>query len=58
MRILRTTLLATLAVAASAWSAQAQETTIKIGLVKSISNVANLWAMEKGYFKEFGIKAE
>lgn len=41
---------------ASMTSAQAQETTIKIGLVKSISNVANLWAMEKGYFREVGIK--
>src|SRR4051812_23046157 len=58
MVILRRTLLATLAVAASACTAQAQETTIKIGLVKSISNVANLWAMEKGYFKEVGIKLQ
>jgi NitT/TauT family transport system substrate-binding protein len=56
MAILRRTWLATLAVAASALAAQAQETTIKIGLVKSISNVANLWAMERGYFKEAGIK--
>jgi NitT/TauT family transport system substrate-binding protein len=39
-------------------AAQAQETTIKIGLVKSISNVANLWGIEKGYFKEVGIKLE
>src|ERR1700760_3250403 len=37
-------------------AAQAQETTIKIGLVKSISNAANLWAIEKGYFREVGIK--
>jgi NitT/TauT family transport system substrate-binding protein len=58
MAILRRTLLASLAVVASAWGAQAQETTIKIGLVKSISNVANLWAMEKGYFKEVGIKLQ
>ena len=58
MAILHRTLLATFAVAASAWAAQAQETTIKIGLVKSISNVANLWAVERGYFKEVGIKLE
>jgi len=58
MTILRRTLLVTLAVAASACTAHAQETTIKIGLVKSISNVANLWAMEKGYFKEVGIKLQ
>jgi NitT/TauT family transport system substrate-binding protein len=49
-------LVMSLALAASAWAAQAQETTIKIGLVKSISNVANLWAIEKGYFREVGIK--
>src|SRR5436190_13455400 len=56
MTILRRTLLAGLALAAGACAAQAQETTIKIGLVKSISNVANLWAMEKGYFREVGIR--
>jgi NitT/TauT family transport system substrate-binding protein len=56
--MLRRTFLATLALATSAWAAQAQETTIKIGLVKSISHVANLWAMEKGYFKEVGIKLQ
>jgi NitT/TauT family transport system substrate-binding protein len=56
MANLRRALFATLALATSAVAAQAQETTIKIGLVKSISNVANLWAMEKGYFKEVGIK--
>jgi NitT/TauT family transport system substrate-binding protein len=39
-------------------SAQAQETTIKVGLVKSISNVANLWAVEKGYLRELGIKLQ
>src|SRR4051794_15219675 len=49
-------LVTSLALAASACAAQAQETTIKIGLVKSISNVANLWAIEKGYFREVGIK--
>ena len=58
MAILRRTLLASLAVLATTWAAHAQETTIKIGLVKSISNVANLWAMEKGYFTEVGIKLQ
>src|SRR5581483_10708655 len=56
MAILPRCLLALLALLASAIAAPAQETTIKIGLVKSISNVANLWAMEKGYFREVGIK--
>ena len=56
MAILRRSLLVALAVATSACSAAAQETTIKIGLVKSISNAANLWAIEKGWMKEAGIK--
>ncbi len=36
-------------------AASAQETTINIGLVRSISNGANLWGVERGYFKEAGI---
>ena len=58
MVILQRVLIASLAVAASGWAAQAQETTIKIGLVRSISNAANLWAVEKGYFREVGIKLQ
>jgi len=50
--------LASLIIGAGAVAAQAQEATIKIGLVKSISNAANLWAVEKGYFKEVGIKLQ
>jgi NitT/TauT family transport system substrate-binding protein len=42
--------------ALTAGAASAQETTIKIGLVKSISNVANLWAVDRGWMKEAGIK--
>ena len=56
--MLSRTLLVSLAVMAGASAAQAQETTIKIGLVKSISSVANLWAIEKGYLKEFGINLD
>jgi NitT/TauT family transport system substrate-binding protein len=36
-------------------AAAAQESTINIGLVRSIANAANLWGIEKGYFKEVGI---
>jgi NitT/TauT family transport system substrate-binding protein len=43
-------------IAASA--AQAQETTIKLGLARSVSNAAELIAIEKGYFKEHGIKLD
>ncbi|MCC6780909.1 MAG: ABC transporter substrate-binding protein [Hyphomicrobiales bacterium] len=48
-------LLACLAIIAAP-AVQAQEITVKIGTVRSISTVAILWASEKGYFKEFGIK--
>src|SRR5215467_16062796 len=47
-----------LALTAAAGPVPAQETTVKIGLVKSISNVANLWGIEKGYFREVGIKLQ
>src|SRR5262245_65979040 len=56
--ILKRAVLVSLALAAGALGAQAQETTIKIGLVKSISNAANLWAVEKGYFREAGINLQ
>jgi NitT/TauT family transport system substrate-binding protein len=35
---------------------RAQETTVHVGMVRSISSVATLNAIEKGYFKEVGIK--
>jgi NitT/TauT family transport system substrate-binding protein len=55
------TLLACLAIIGSAGSihvqaAQAQEITVKVGTVRSISTATILWAAEKGYFKDFGIK--
>src|SRR5437016_2022262 len=36
--------------------AHAQEVTVRVGTVRSISTVSILWAVEKGYFKEYGIK--
>jgi NitT/TauT family transport system substrate-binding protein len=52
-------LLAGLAViAGTAGAAHAQETTIKVGVVRSMANGAILLAMEKGYFKEVGIKVQ
>jgi NitT/TauT family transport system substrate-binding protein len=58
MAALQRSLFASLALASvlTANPAPAQETTIHIGLVKSISNAANLWGIEKGYFREVGIK--
>jgi NitT/TauT family transport system substrate-binding protein len=38
--------------------AVAQETTIKVGTARAISVGATLYAMEKGYFKEAGIKVD
>lgn len=35
-----------------------QETTIRVGMARSTSNAAELMAIEKGYFKEAGIKLE
>src|ERR1700712_3452417 len=58
MTVAARTLAASLALAVGFSAAHAQDATIKIGLVKSISNVANLWAAEKGYFREVGIKIE
>ena len=57
MAVHRHMLLALLAMG-GATAAQAQDVTVKIGMVKSISSVATLTAIEKGYFKEFGIKVE
>lgn len=39
-------------------TAVAQETTLRVGMARSTSNAAELMAIEKGYFKEAGIKLE
>ena len=36
----------------------AQETTIRIGMTRSVSNGAELIAIERGYFREVGLKVE
>jgi NitT/TauT family transport system substrate-binding protein len=38
--------------------AQAQEAVVRIGMARSVSNGAELIAIEKGYFKDVGIKVE
>jgi NitT/TauT family transport system substrate-binding protein len=50
-------LFATLVLFSSA-AAAAQNATVRVGTVRSISTVATLTAIERGYFKEFGIKVE
>ena len=56
MPLLNRLLVAAFAIAVSAGAASAQEVTIKIGLVKSISNAANLWGIQQGFMKEAGIR--
>src|ERR1700719_2244951 len=58
MAMLERTLLICLAVLGGAATAQAQDVTVRVGMVKSISSVATLTAIEKVYFKAFGIKVE
>src|SRR5882724_116034 len=50
------TLLACLAVVAGASVAHSQDLTVKVGTVRSISTATILWAVEKGYFKDAGVK--
>ena len=54
--MLQRKLLVLLGVVGGAFAAHAQEVTVKVGTVRSISTATILWAVEKGYFKEFGIK--
>jgi NitT/TauT family transport system substrate-binding protein len=51
-------LLAAVAMAGVAAGAEAQETVVKVGVVRSMANGAILLAMEKGYFREIGVKVE
>ena len=50
----RIALAAAFALLASA--AQAQEETIRVGSVRSTASLATMIAIEKGYFREAGIK--
>src|SRR5262249_41295374 len=50
------TLLACLAIIGGASAAYGQEVTVKVGTVRSISTATILWTVEKGYFKDYGIK--
>ena len=45
-------------VAGLAFPALAQETTVRVGMARSTSNAAELMAIERGYFKQYGIKLE
>ncbi len=58
MNRLERILLAAVAMAGVAASAEAQETVVRVGVVRSMANGAILLAMEKGYFKEIGVKVQ
>ncbi len=51
-------LLAALAVAGGNTSAAAQQHTVRVGMVRALSATPTMIAIEKGYFKEYGINAE
>ena len=53
---LQRSLLVVLGLLGGASAAHAQEVTVKVGTVRSISTTTILWAAEKGYFKQYGIK--
>jgi NitT/TauT family transport system substrate-binding protein len=53
---LQRSLLVVLGFLGGTFAAYAQEVTVKVGTVRSISTTTILWAAEKGYFKEYGIK--
>jgi ABC-type nitrate/sulfonate/bicarbonate transport system substrate-binding protein len=55
MTFVARTLFAGLGIAAVIGSSASAEETIKIGVIRSVSNAALLVAQEKGYFKEVGI---
>src|SRR6202049_4958441 len=54
--VIQRSLLACLAILGGASAVHAGEVTVRVGTVRSISTATILWAVEKGYFKEYGIK--
>ena len=47
-----------LALLCAATTTQAQEVTVKVGIAKALATAATMIAIEKGYFKEVGVKVE
>ena len=45
-----------LAVAGGTGSARAQEQTVRVGMVRALASTGTMIAIEKGYFKDYGIK--
>ena len=55
---MRRSLITATALVLIATGAHAQEATLRVGVARAISTGATLIAIERGYFKEFGIKIE
>src|SRR5580693_10284057 len=49
---------AVILVSAATTAARADETTVRLGVVRSITSRVTAWASARGYFKEFGIKLD
>src|ERR1700721_618643 len=49
---------AVILVAAATTAARADETTVRLGVVRSITSGVTAWASARGYFKDFGIKLD
>jgi NitT/TauT family transport system substrate-binding protein len=49
---------AAILISAAATAARADETTVRLGAVRSITSGVTAWASARGYFKEFGIKLD
>ena len=49
---------AAILVAAGMTAASADETTVRLGVVRSITSGVTAWASARGYFKEYGIKLD
>jgi NitT/TauT family transport system substrate-binding protein len=58
MLALKRVLLSGFAVLCVAGAAQAQEQTVRIGIARALASVATMISIEKGYYKELGIKVE
>ena len=49
---------AAILVSAATTAARADETTVRLGVVRSITSGVTAWASARGYFKDFGIKLD
>ena len=57
-RAVATTAVIVVAAAAATTATRADETTVRLGVVRSITSGVTAWASARGYFKDFGIKLD